>query len=91
LVKAGMNRWIKAIIIGTAIEVLLLAIMFGVPWDSCKPEGFGLVLILLQYPVVLMEGRFPAWLSLGAAFVLCSLTWSLAAYVLLLLLCRRPK
>jgi len=35
-----MNLWTRALIIGTAVETLLLALLIVAPSDSCKPEGF---------------------------------------------------
>ena len=86
-----MYLWTRALIIGTAVEVLLLALLIGAPSDSCKPEGFKLVLILLHYPALLIDERWPNWLAIIITFVLCSLFWSAMAYAFLRLRyrCRR--
>lgn len=78
-----MNLWTRALIIGTAVETLLLALLIGAPWGSCKPEGFKLLLILLHYPALLIDGRWPNWLAIVITFVLCSLFWSVVAYAFL--------
>lgn len=86
-----MNLWTRALIIGTAVEALLLALLIGAPSDSCKPEGFKLLLILLHYPALLIDGRWPNWIAIIITFVLCSLFWTLMAYAFLRLRsrCRR--
>ena len=86
-----MNLWTRALIIGTAVETLLLALLIVAPSDSCKPEGFKLVLILLHYPALLIDGRWPNWIAIVITFVLCSLFWSAMAYAFLRLRsrCRR--
>ncbi len=75
-----MNLWGKAIISGIAIEGILLALMFLVPWGSCKPEGLSLILILLHYPALFFESHLPMGIGLPATFVLCSAMWGLLIY-----------
>jgi len=81
-----MNLWTKAIIIGVAIEALMLLSTFFIVDGSCKPEGLGLMLLLLQYPALLLTGRLPPWLNVGATFVICSFAWSCVTYAFLRLL-----
>jgi len=83
LQRHPMNLWTRALIIGTAVETLLPALLIGALWGSCKPEGFELVLILLHYPALLIDGRWPNWIAIVITFVLCSLFWSVMAYAFL--------
>ena len=80
-----MYLWTRALIIGTAMEALLFALLIGAPSDSCKPEGFKLVLILLHYPALLVDGRWLNWIAIAMTFVLCSLFWSAMAFAFLCL------
>lgn len=83
-----MSLWSKALIAGIAIEGVLLALMFsGIAFGgSCKPEGFGLVLIMLHYPALVLGPHLPQWLTILIAAAFGVAVWTVVAYALLRLL-----
>ena len=88
-----MSLRVKAIISGIVIEGILLGLMFsGIEFgDSCKPGGFGLVLIMLHYPALILGPFLPQWLTIFFAAAFGITLWSVVAYVLLRLLQLRSK
>ena len=88
-----MNLRVKAIISGIVIEGMLLVLMFsGLEFgDSCKPSGFGLVLIMLHYPALILGPYLPQWLTILFAAVFGITVWSAVVYILLRLLQLRRK
>lgn len=83
----------KAFISGIVIEGLLLGLMFsGIEFGhSCKPGGFGLVLITLHYPALVLGPYLPTWLTILIAAALGVAVWTVVVYALLRLLrfCRK--
>ncbi|MDI1315071.1 hypothetical protein [Prosthecobacter sp.] len=75
----------KAIISGVVIEGILLALMFSgvAEGGSCKPEGFGLSLIMLHYPAIILQPYLPPLFPFLIAVALCVVAWSAVVYVLL--------
>jgi FtsH-binding integral membrane protein len=84
-----MSLRVKAIICGIVIESVLLGLIFsGIEFgDSCKPGGFGLVLIYLHYPALILGPHLPEWLTILIATGFGIAAWSVVAYALL----RLPK
>lgn len=84
-----MSLRTKAVICGIVIESVLLGLMFsGIEFgDSCKPGGFGLVLIMLHYPALILGPHLPEWLTILLAIGFGVTVWSVVAYTLL----RLPK
>lgn len=84
----AMSLRVKAIISGIVIESVLLLLMFsGIEFgDSCKPGGFGLVLIMLHYPALILGPYLPQWLTIFFAAAFGITAWSAVVYVLLRLL-----
>ena len=77
----------KAFISGIVIEGVLLVFMFsGLVDGSCKPEGFALALIMLHYPVLILNSHLPQWLTILLAAAFGITVWSAVVYVLLRLL-----
>jgi hypothetical protein len=76
---------VKAIISGIVIELILLWLLFTIPWGSCEPAGLSWMLHLLHYPVMFLD-RLPIWIGLPAAFVICSTIWSIVIYALIRIL-----
>lgn len=78
----------KAINSGILIEGALLALMFSGIADggSCKPEGFGLGLIMLHYPALALEPYLLPPFPFLVSVALCMTAWSATVYVLLRLL-----
>ncbi len=83
-----MSLRVKAIISGIVIEGILLALLFS--WvafgDYCKPEGFGLVFIMLHYPALILGPHLPQWLTILLAAAFGITAWSAVVYVLLRIL-----
>jgi len=75
----------KAIIAGIVIESVLLALMFsGIEFgNSCKPGGFGLVLIMLHYPALVLGSYLPPWLTILIAAAFGIAVWTGVVYALL--------
>ena len=88
-----MNLRVKAIISGIVIEGMLLVLTFsGIEFGhSCKPGGFGLVLIMLHYPALILEPYLPPFVPFLVAVALSVVVWSFVAYVLIRLLRLRRK
>ena len=83
-----MSLRMKAIISGIVIESVLLALMFSGIADggSCKPEGFGLMLIMLHYPALILEPYLPPLVVLPVVAIVCAAGWSLVAFLFLRML-----